>query len=60
MVSADDVGVTCHCNHTTNFAAFMSPYENEYDLTDSQSLVSNFRVLSHDFVNVFVCDWNNR
>ena len=38
--SADDVSVTCFCNHTTNFAAFMSPYEREYNLTESENLVS--------------------
>jgi len=32
----DEGGITCKCNHTTNFAAFMSPYDKEYIATDEQ------------------------
>ena len=39
MASVDDDGVTCYCNHTTNFAAFMSPYGNEYELSEAEDLV---------------------
>lgn len=34
--SVDDGGVTCDCNHTTNFAAFMSPTEVQYTMTQAQ------------------------
>ncbi|XP_077966823.1 uncharacterized protein LOC120341773 [Styela clava] len=33
---ADDLGVTCHCDHTTNFAAFMSPVQIQINMTDAQ------------------------
>lgn len=32
----NDREVTCHCNHTTNFAAFMSPISIEMNMTDAQ------------------------
>jgi len=37
--SADSVGVTCKCNHTTNFAAFMSPLSETYSATASQDFL---------------------
>ena len=37
--SVDEEGVTCNCNHTTNFAAFMSPWQPTYQQTDEQKKV---------------------
>lgn len=34
--SVDEGGVICDCNHTTNFAAFMSPVEIQYEMTPAQ------------------------
>nr|XP_039267602.1 uncharacterized protein LOC120342711 [Styela clava] len=39
VVSADKQGVTCKCNHTTNFAAFMMPAETMFDMTEQESLI---------------------
>ena len=36
-------GLTCKCNHTTNFAAFMSPFEADFNMTKSQERVSDSR-----------------
>lgn len=40
VVSVDRIGVTCKCNHTTNFAAFMMPVEMEFIVSNSVTEVS--------------------
>jgi len=39
VTNVDEKSVSCHCNHTTNFAAFMSPYTPEYTITKAQAAV---------------------
>nr|XP_018670300.1 uncharacterized protein LOC104266431 isoform X2 [Ciona intestinalis] len=34
---ADTDGITCTCNHTTNFAAFMSPFDADFTMSEEQA-----------------------